>query len=37
MHGHPKVLTTRARGNDARVAEELWTLSEKLTDVTFPI
>jgi NAD(P)-dependent dehydrogenase (short-subunit alcohol dehydrogenase family) len=37
MHGYPKLVTTRGRAKNIHVGEELWTLSEKLTDVTFPV
>jgi NAD(P)-dependent dehydrogenase (short-subunit alcohol dehydrogenase family) len=36
VRGHPKPVGRSKAAQDERVARELWTLSEQLTDVTFP-
>ncbi|GII32459.1 SDR family NAD(P)-dependent oxidoreductase [Planotetraspora mira] len=35
--GHPKVVTSSARSHDATAQRRLWTISEELTAVTFPV
>ncbi|MEU6573453.1 SDR family NAD(P)-dependent oxidoreductase [Streptomyces sp. NPDC046805] len=35
--GHPKVVASSAKSHDAAVQQRLWTVSEELTDVKFPV
>jgi len=37
IRGHPVVVTSSARSHDAEVQRRLWTVSEDLTGVTYPI
>jgi len=37
MRGHPKLVGRSAAAGDAATAKQLWTLSEELTGVTFPL
>jgi NAD(P)-dependent dehydrogenase (short-subunit alcohol dehydrogenase family) len=37
MRGHPKVVASNDRSHDTDVARRLWTVSEELTGVTFPV
>jgi len=37
QHGYPKVVNSSRASKDTVVASDLWALSEKLTDVTFPL
>jgi NAD(P)-dependent dehydrogenase (short-subunit alcohol dehydrogenase family) len=37
QHGYPKVVPTSPAAKDDETAAALWTLSEKLTNVTFPL
>src|SRR5262249_33781578 len=35
--GHPKVVESSAQSHDAALQRRLWTVSEELTGVTFPV
>jgi NAD(P)-dependent dehydrogenase (short-subunit alcohol dehydrogenase family) len=37
LHGNPVTVPSNKRSRDRALQEQLWTLSEELTDVTYPI
>lgn len=37
LRGYPVLVTSNAQSNDKAVQERLWSVSEKLTDVTYPV
>jgi len=37
MRGYPKVVTSSAQSHDEAIQQRLWTVSEELTGVTYPV
>jgi hypothetical protein len=37
QRGHPKVVESSAQSHDEDIQRRLWTVSEELTGVTFPV
>ena len=37
LRGYPKVVTSNARSHDAAVQRRLWSVSEELTGVVYPV
>jgi hypothetical protein len=37
VRGHPKVVESSAQSHDEDLARRLWTVSEELTGVTYPV
>jgi len=37
LRGYPKLVTSSAQSHDTAIQERLWSVSEELTGVTYPV